>query len=93
LIILFKYIYLNLCFTKIGQQLIQLPDGKLHVTSYINQTSTPRTVQLTKNAILANNNNFPKTGAQVRFKYFIDVLMNNNNPYDLYSYLMLCSHF
>ncbi|XP_050437023.1 nucleosome-remodeling factor subunit NURF301 isoform X2 [Adelges cooleyi] len=48
-----------------GQQLIQLPDGKLHVTtSYVNQSSSPRTVQITKNALLANNNNFSKTGTQ-----------------------------
>ncbi|XP_050535545.1 nucleosome-remodeling factor subunit NURF301 isoform X2 [Daktulosphaira vitifoliae] len=48
-----------------GQQLIQLPDGKLHVTtSYINQSSSPRTVQITKNTLIANNNNFNKTGTQ-----------------------------
>lgn len=52
----------------IGQQLIQLPDGKLHVTSYINQTSSPRTVQIAKNILLTNNNNFTKTGAQVSFQ-------------------------
>uniref|UniRef100_A0A2S2Q1D7 Nucleosome-remodeling factor subunit n=1 Tax=Sipha flava TaxID=143950 RepID=A0A2S2Q1D7_9HEMI len=47
-----------------GQQLIQLPDGKLHVTNYINQTSSPRTVQIAKNTIIANNNNFTKSGPQ-----------------------------
>ncbi|XP_060876907.1 nucleosome-remodeling factor subunit NURF301 isoform X2 [Metopolophium dirhodum] len=46
-----------------GQQLIQLPDGKLHVTSYINP-SPSRTVQIGKNTILANNNNFQKAGTQ-----------------------------
>jgi len=62
----------------IGQQLIQLPDGKLHVTSYINQSSAPRTVQITKNAILTNNNNFTKTGTQVRSEilliFVIDII-------------------
>ncbi|XP_050054752.1 nucleosome-remodeling factor subunit NURF301 isoform X3 [Aphis gossypii] len=46
-----------------GQQLIQLPDGKLHVTSYINP-SPSRTVQIAKNTILANNNNLQKSGTQ-----------------------------
>ncbi|XP_003241005.1 nucleosome-remodeling factor subunit NURF301 isoform X2 [Acyrthosiphon pisum] len=46
-----------------GQQLIQLPDGKLHVTSYINP-SPSRTVQIGKNTMLANNNNFQKAGTQ-----------------------------
>lgn len=53
--------------TNIGQQLIQLPDGKLHVTSYINQSPSPRTVQISKNTLLSNNNNFTKTGSQVSF--------------------------
>ncbi|VVC31946.1 Hypothetical protein CINCED_3A007015 [Cinara cedri] len=47
-----------------GQQLIQLPDGKLHVTSYINQSPSTRTVQIAKNPLLTNNNNFTKPGAQ-----------------------------
>lgn len=59
----------NPCFilTSTGQQLIQLPDGKLHVTSYINQSQPPRTVQLAKNPLLSNNN-FAKPGTQVGFK-------------------------
>lgn len=50
-----------------GQQLIQLPDGKIHVTSYINHSSSPRTMQIAKNTIIANNNNFTKPGTQVGF--------------------------
>lgn len=52
--------------TNIGQQLIQLPDGKLHVTNYV-QSPGPRTVQISKNTILSNNNNFTKTGPQVSY--------------------------
>lgn len=54
-------------FTTTGQQLIQLPDGKLHVTSYINQSQSPRTVQIAKNPLLSSNN-FAKPGTQVGFK-------------------------
>jgi len=61
---LIKILILN--YLNIGQQLIQLPDGKLHVTSYINP-SPSRTVQIGKNTILANNNNFQKAGTQVGF--------------------------
>lgn len=61
-------IFYKSCYFLPGQQLIQLPDGKLHVTSYINQGSSPRTVQIAKNTMLANNNNFTKTSSQVSFR-------------------------
>lgn len=57
-----------------GQQLIQLPDGKLHVTSYVNHAASPRAVHLGKNTIMANNNNFTKSGSPVSSKDFINEL-------------------
>jgi len=42
----------------------------------MNQTATPRTVQLAKNTLLANNNNFTKTGTQVC--YVLNILIFNN---------------
>jgi len=61
----------------IGQQLIQLPDGKLHVTNYINQISSPQTIKITRTSMVANNNNITKTGSQVSSKYFFNLFRGN----------------
>jgi len=69
---------LLLYFDNIEQQFIQLADGKFHVNNYINQSSTPRAVPITKNELLTNTNNFTKTGTQVRSEilliHFIHVI-------------------